>query len=446
VHTIATVDLALAAVALLVGIAAAYAVGSRRALARTGGAGRVAPRLAARLTATRLTAATQTELAGAHLADPLAPVRTTSVTAELARRMLEVIRHGAVVVDSSGDVVLANAAARGMAVVRGGRLAVDDLRRLADEVRAEHAQRNVVVDLPCGRLGRGPLAVVAHVVPLDEEGHVALLVEDVTESRRLEAVRRDFVGNVSHELKTPVGALTLLAEAVADAADEPAEVRRFAERMQHEGGRLGRLVTELIELSRLQGADPLPSAHIVSVERVVTEAVDRTRLAAEKAGITVVSGGERGLAVRGDERQLVTALVNLVDNAVAYSPAGTRIAVGMRLRRTSQGDSDGGNTVEISVSDQGIGIPEAELERVFERFYRADPARSRATGGTGLGLAIVKHIASNHGGGVSVWSVEGSGSTFTLRLPAAVPGPTDLPAPETRSANRRTAANLKGTA
>ena len=363
-------------------------------------------------------------LLGRRPAIPAAPVVTpapapaTVSAAALARRMVEVVRHGAVIVDAAGEVVLANAAAKSMAVVRAGRLSVPDLRSLVSACQEDRESRQAIVDLPGGRLGRGPLAVLVQAALLDdEERHVALLIEDVTESRRLEAVRRDFVANVSHELKTPVGALTLLAEAVADAADEPAEVRRFAARMQHEGSRLGRLVTELIELSRLQGAEPLPDAKVVSVERVVTEAVDRARLAADQAGITVVSGGERGLAVRGSEGQLITALVNLVDNAIAYSPAGTRVAVGMRRRAGADGES--GDSVEISVSDQGIGIAETDLERVFERFYRADPARSRATGGTGLGLAIVKHIASNHGGSVSVWSVEGSGSTFTVRLPAA---------------------------
>jgi two-component system, OmpR family, sensor histidine kinase SenX3 len=349
---------------------------------------------------------------------PPAPVSPGVSSAALARRMIEVIRHGAVVVDRGGEVVLANAAARSMAVVRSGQLAVPDLRGLVSACQEDQESRQAIVDLPAGRLGRGPVAVLVQAALLDdEERHVALLIEDVTESRRLEAVRRDFVANVSHELKTPVGALTLLAEAVADAADEPAEVRRFAKRMQHEGARLGRLVTELIELSRLQGAEPLPDAKVVSVERVVAEAVDRTRLAGDQAGISVVSGGERGLAVRGNESQLVTALVNLVDNAIAYSAPGTRVAVGMRRRPGTGGES--GDSVEISVSDQGIGIAETDLERVFERFYRADPARSRATGGTGLGLAIVKHIATNHGGSVSVWSVEGSGSTFTVRLPAA---------------------------
>ena len=343
---------------------------------------------------------------------------------DLSRRVLEVMRCGAVVLDPGDEVVLANPAARAMGVLRGGRLLVDDLRRLARTARRDGESRQAVVDTPRGRLGREPIAVTVQVAPLGETGYVALLLDDVTESRRLEAVRRDFVANVSHELKTPVGALTLLSEAVQHAADDPESVRRFAGRMQHESVRLGRLVQELIELSRLQGADPLPVPTIVSVDALVAEACDRTRLVAETAGITVVSGGERGLAVRGSEVQLVTALVNLVDNAVAYSPARTRVAIGIRGR---------GEHVEISVSDQGIGIGERDLERVFERFYRADPARSRATGGTGLGLAIVKHIATNHAGEVSVWSVEGSGSTFTLRLPAATPHADDQPFDEPAS-------------
>ena len=342
---------------------------------------------------------------------PAAPVPTPPDAAPpmLARRVLEVMHSAAVVLDPAGEVVLANPAARRMGVVRGGRVVVEDLHRLARAARRDGEARHTVVDTR-GRLGREPIAVSARVAPLVDSGYVALLLDDVTEGRRLEAVRRDFVANVSHELKTPVGALTLLAEAVQDAADDPEAIRRFADRMQHEGTRLGRLVAELIELSRLQGAEPLPSPAVVDVDEIVAEAVDRTRLAAESAGIAVVSGGQRRLRVRGNEGQLVTALVNLVDNAIAYSSAGTRVAVGTRRR-------DG--YVEISVSDQGIGVAERDLERVFERFYRSDPARSRATGGTGLGLAIVKHIATNHGGGVSVWSVEGSGSTFTLRLPVA---------------------------
>jgi two-component system, OmpR family, sensor histidine kinase SenX3 len=382
-RTIEGVEVVAVAAALLVGaavgIAAALLLISRRAAVATGPAGPPPVRPA----------------------EPAPPM--------LARRVLEVMGTAAVVLDPSDEVVLANPAARHMGVVRGGRVVVEDLRRLARTARRDGEARHGVVDTR-GRLGREPIAVSVRVAPLVETGYVALLLDDVTETRRLEAVRRDFVANVSHELKTPIGALTLLAEAVQDAADDPEAIRRFAGRMQHEGIRLGRLVAELIELSRLQGAEPLPSPTVVDVDDVVAEAVDRTRLAAESAGIVVVSGGQSRLTVCGNESQLVTALVNLVDNAVAYSPAGTRVAIGTRRRE---------GHVEISVSDQGIGIAESDLERVFERFYRADPARSRATGGTGLGLAIVKHIATNHGGGVSVWSVEGSGSTFTLRLPLA---------------------------
>ena len=313
------------------------------------------------------------------------------------------------VVAADDTVVLANRSAVELGVVRGNRLLVAELRRLASDVRRSREAQEVEVEPARGRLVRLPDAVRVRVVPVgDAEGHVALLVEDVTEARRVEAVRRDFVANVSHELKTPVGAMSLLAEAMLDASEDPTAVRRFAGRLQHEAGRLARLVQELIDLSRLQGADPLPEQELVPVDKVVAEAVDRTRTAATARGIEIVRGGERGLTVCGSESQLVTAVGNLIENAVHYSPESTRVAVAVRSRE---------GAVEVSVTDQGMGIADKDLERVFERFYRADPARSRATGGTGLGLAIVKHVATNHGGEVSVWSVEGSGSTFTLRLP-----------------------------
>ena len=312
------------------------------------------------------------------------------------------------VLDRDDAVVLANRSAVELGVVRGGRVVVAELRRLVRDVRLTRAPQEVEVELAAARLVRVPEAVRVRLVPVGDLGHVALLVEDVTETRRVEAVRRDFVANVSHELKTPVGAMALLAEALQDASHDPEAVRRFAGRVQKEAGRLARLVQELIDLSRLQGADPLPSPTLVPVDQVVAEAVDRTRTAATARGIEIVRGGERSLTVRGSESQLVTAVGNLIENAVHYSAEKTRVAVAVRRR-------DG--AVEISVTDQGMGIAEKDLERVFERFYRADPARSRATGGTGLGLAIVKHVATNHGGEVSVWSVEGSGSTFTLRLP-----------------------------
>lgn len=321
------------------------------------------------------------------------------------------------VLDGQDDVVLANSSAVHLGVVRDDRVPVAELRRLVRDTRRSGTAHDAELELAASRLGRVPEAVRVRLTPIGGAGHVALLVEDVTEAHRVEAVRRDFVANVSHELKTPVGAMGLLAEALLGCAADEVAVRRFAGRVQHEADRLARLVQELIDLSRLQGADPLPDPERVSVDRVVAEAVDRTRTLAAARGTALVTGGERGLSVLGSESQLVTALANLLDNAVAYSPDRTRVAVAVRRRE---------GAVEMSVTDQGIGIADKDLERVFERFYRADPARSRATGGTGLGLAIVKHVATNHGGEVDVWSVEGAGSTFTLRLPAATPAPAPL--------------------
>ena len=313
------------------------------------------------------------------------------------------------VLDTDDVVVLANRSAHKLGVIGGNQLLVAELRRLVRDVRRTGTAQEVEVEPSAARFGRFPEAVRVRLGPVGQDGHVALLVEDVTEARRVEAVRKDFVANVSHELKTPVGAMALLSEALQDASHDPAAVRRFAGRVQHEAERLSRLVQELIDLSRLQGADPLPQATAVPVDQVVAEAVDRARTAAAALGIEIVRGGEHDLTVEGSESQLVTAVGNLIENAVHYSPVRTRVAVAVRSHEEA---------VEITVTDEGIGIAEKDLERVFERFYRADPARSRATGGTGLGLAIVKHVATNHGGEVSVWSVEGSGSTFTLRLPA----------------------------
>ena len=198
------------------------------------------------------------------------------------------------------------------------------------------------------------------------------------------------------------------------AADDPVAIERFAGRMQLESARLATLVVELIDLSRVQGDAPLTHAEVLAVDEIVRDATDRTRLSATAAEIDLVTSVEPGLRVYGDREQLVSALKNLVDNALAYSPARTRVAVAARMAV---------DRVEISVTDQGIGIPDRDLGRIFERFYRVDPARSRATGGTGLGLSIVKHVCANHGGEVDVWSIEGAGSTFTLRLPAQLGAP-----------------------
>ena len=353
------------------------------------------------------------ELAPARNAEP--PRRRSAQP--LASLVVEALDHGVVVVDRDERAVLVNPAARAMGILDVDTLAFPGLVSIARKSIETGEHLTASVDLPMGRLGREPIALAVTTVPLpgpdDRIMGVCLLLADVSEQRRLEAVRRDFVANVSHELKTPVGALTLLAEAIQDAADEPQMVARFAARIQHEGSRLARLVDELMELSRVQGADPMPGATEVDIRSIIAEAIERTRLAAEQASIEVTVSCAPGLRVRGNEAQLATAVANLVDNAIAYSGSGSRVAVSARATR----DVEARPTVEIAVTDQGIGIAEAERDRIFERFYRVDPARSRATGGTGLGLAIVKNIVTNHLGTVSVWSAVGSGSTFTIRLP-----------------------------
>jgi two-component system, OmpR family, sensor histidine kinase SenX3 len=335
----------------------------------------------------------------------------------LARRLLDLMDPAVVVIGVDDAVLLANPAARALGIVRATRLLVPELLSLAHQVR-QSGSRRADVALPGDLVGSGPRLVGVHGVRLESgtvpaPGPVALVLQDVSEARRLEAVRRDFVANVGHELKTPVGALALLAEAIEGAADDPATVQRFAGRMSHEADRLGRLVRELIDLSRLQGADPLPDLCPVEVDTVIAEAADRTRTAASAKGIGIAVGGQRGLVVQGVEAQLATAVTNLLANAVAYSPEGTRIAVAARARS---------GFAEIAVTDRGIGIPRTARSRVFERFYRVDQSRASSTGGTGLGLAIVKHIATNHGGSVTVWSEEGLGSTFTLRIPLVSTG------------------------
>ncbi len=325
--------------------------------------------------------------------------------------VLSVLRSAAVVLDLADGVVKASPAAYAFGLVRGHDLVHAELREMAAETRRFGLVREREMNLARGPLGRGRLVVHARVAPLGTD-HVLILVEDRTEAQRVEEVRRDFVANVSHELKTPIGALHLLAEAVQDGADDPEAVRHFAERMLRESRRLATLVQEIIDLSRLQVADALHSPEPVDIDEVVAEAVDRCRLAAQAKRIEISYGGDPGAVVFGDHNLLVTAVRNLVDNAIAYSAEDTPVGVGVRRDR---------GLVEISVSDQGLGIPVAEQQRIFERFYRIDQARSRATGGTGLGLSIVKHVASNHGGEVTLWSVEGQGSTFTLRLPDSAP-------------------------
>jgi two-component system sensor histidine kinase SenX3 len=355
--------------------------------------------------------------------------------------MLSILRSIGIVVDGSDSVVNTSASAVSYGLVRRGELVHRELRHLVRQVRRDGMIREAELQLSRAPGGRRPLAdregddgpdgrehapsltvppggdgevvMQVRVAPLGAD-YVILLAEDHTHARRLEEVRRDFVANVSHELKTPVGGISLLAEAVLGATDDPEAVARFAHRIQVEATRLGRLVQEIVDLSRLQVADTLHEPELVEMATVASEAVDRVRVAAESRGISIDTAVDPGLFVFGDRELLITAATNLLSNAVSYSDEGTRVGVGGRRVR---------DTVELTVTDQGSGIALADQERIFERFYRVDAARSRATGGTGLGLAIVKHICANHGGEVTVWSEVGRGSTFTMRLPAAAETP-----------------------
>ncbi|CAN5563763.1 ATP-binding protein [soil metagenome] len=326
--------------------------------------------------------------------------------------VLAVLSASAFVVQPGGTVVEGSRAACELGLVRGDRVVLPELTDLIRATRRDGQIRDRQLVLSSGRASTAARHVSARVALLDDtagQSLVLVLVDDRTRERRVEAVRRDFTVNVSHELKTPVGALTLLAEAVDEAADDPEAVSRFAQRMRVEAERLGRLVQQVIELSRLQDDELLDEPQRVDVDVMVAAALDRTRIDAEARRVALVGQRKTGLAVRGNAGRLQVALGNLVDNAVVYSPGDTRVTVTVKTT---------GDKVHITVSDQGIGIAEAELERIFERFYRVDPARARATGGTGLGLSIVKHIAASHGGEVRVWSVERTGSSFTLVLPA----------------------------
>ncbi|MGI9157355.1 MAG: sensor histidine kinase [Marmoricola sp.] len=320
--------------------------------------------------------------------------------------VLSVLRGSALVVDADDHVLKATAPAYSMGVVGAERLVDDELAEQVRQVRRDGLIREVDL-LHARRDGVPARRLAARVAPLGAR-LVLVLLEDRTRESQVEAIRRDFVANVSHELKTPVGAIRLLSEAVTEAADDPEAVQRFAGRMEVESQRLGRLVQQIIELSRLQDDDPLDELGSVDVDKILERVIDENATDAAALDIHVARDGEKGLLVLGNKEQVALAVGNLVSNAVGYSPEGSTVLISTR---------SAASTLEIAVTDQGIGIPAPELGRIFERFYRVDPARHRSTGGTGLGLSIVKHIAASHGGEVRVWSVEGQGSTFTLTLP-----------------------------
>ena len=325
--------------------------------------------------------------------------------------VLAVLNAAGVVVGPHDEILQATGLARTLGLVRGNRVALPELLQLTRSVRRDGVGRHAELQIDRGARAAA-LHLEARVAPLGTD-LVLIVADDQTASRRVEQTRRDFVANVSHELKTPIGAISLLAEAVGEAADDPPAVRRFAGRMTVESARLTDLVGQIIDLSRLQADDPLAEPTEVDVDPLLAEAVDRCRVDADQHQVSLALGRPSGATVLGNRRQLLTAIVNLVENAVVYSDPGARVVVA--AHRTAESDDD---YVEITVSDTGIGLRSEELERIFERFYRVDYARSRANGGSGLGLSIVKHIAASYGGEVTVWSRPGQGSTFTIRMPA----------------------------
>lgn len=329
-------------------------------------------------------------------------------------RLLEGLGRPAFVTDPSHNIVLMTSGAANMGFVqRAGR--VDErIGAFIDRCRDSGIPVEGEIEVPRGPFGSVELHVHVRVSRITPRLFV-VFVEDRTEAYRVESVRRDFVANVSHELKTPIGAITLLTEAVAEAADDEEQVRYFTGRLEAEALRLKRLTNELIDLSRLQATDSLEDATIVDTGEIIELAVDQARVSAEAKRIRVAVNAPRGLLVFGDAGLLLMALHNLVANAINYSSEGSPVGVGARILD---------DAVEVSITDQGIGIAPEEQGRIFERFYRVDPARSRRTGGSGLGLSIVKHIIENHGGDIRVWSRVSKGSTFTVRLPLVENGAT----------------------
>lgn len=338
---------------------------------------------------------------------PQAPERSRDDLIDL----VEVLPLGSVLIGPHDEVMKVNDLGIAMGLARGTRVGFPGLLDRVRHVRRTETEYlgTVIQDRPPGMENIG---LRARVIPL-RGGRVLVMTEDEAATRRVDAVRRDFVANVSHELKTPIGAIGILAETIEAASGDSEQVIHFARRLHRESARLAELVNQIIELSRLQSSDPMLSRQVVEVEEIIDEAIGRTQETAEARRINLVRTAVPCARILGDRRQLIDALVNLVQNAINYSDDNARVVVAA----TRMSDDEGEN-VEITVSDNGIGISQEDQERIFERFYRVDYGRSRESGGTGLGLSIVRHIALAHQGSVKVWSRPRQGSTFTLRLPA----------------------------
>ncbi len=318
---------------------------------------------------------------------------------------------GITVMDRTGDVILSNARAHELGIVHE-RTVNKDVWRVVQETFDDKETHTLDINSPTNprRPGNRVTAVQAVVKPLTliDDRFVIVYATDESENVRMESARRDFVANVSHELKTPVGGMALLAEALIESVDDADQVAYFGARLHREAHRMADMINELISLSKLQGAERLPDMEPVKIDDIIDEAIERTQLAADNANIELVRGDRTGVWVNAERSLLVTALSNLISNAINYSPKSMPVSVSQNIRN---------NVVMVRVTDRGIGIAPEDQGRVFERFFRVDKARSRQTGGTGLGLAIVKHVMANHGGSISLWSRPGTGSTFTLELP-----------------------------
>ena len=384
---------------LVAGIAAgAVAVGAATA-------GASARRRLARTRAQTLTAQTSLQ----------AIERTSTEERRIRDTILSSMREGVLLVDRDGRCVFANDAL--ITHLGGSPASLDDL--FPTEIR--HAARRAgytgaanAVEVETGVPSRW---LRASSQPIDDGGSVLLVVRDVTEARRLDAVRRDFVANASHELKTPAASIRAAAETLLNGAlEDPPAAHRFTEQLQRDAMRLSRIVSDLLDLSRLEGGSDL--AERVRMDVIAGDEVERLRDRAKEAGVVIELHTDGVPSVPGSGRDLVLLVRNLIDNAVRYTPSGGRVDVSV--------SAEGGQVV-LQVADTGMGIPQRDLSRVFERFYRVDRARSRETGGTGLGLAIVRHVAENHGGEVTVRSELSAGSTFVVRLPVGGAARADAP-------------------
>jgi two-component system, OmpR family, sensor histidine kinase SenX3 len=335
------------------------------------------------------------------------PAKTPSLPQSL-KAALNALDRDSLILDKNSNAIFKTNNVDKLNILKEGKINSEELSALVRVVRRTGVKQEGSFELPRGPIGEGKRELQVSVSMLSEAGLVLVMIDDEGEKQRIDAVRRDFITNISHELKTPITALSLNSDALLEIKNEPEQVVKFANKIKQQTGRLNDLVQEIINLSKLQDTDPMASAKEVQILDVVNEAIDQCETNAESHKITIDLEKSESAKVLGNREQLVMAVHNLIENAINYSPESTKVTVLIEV--TEQ-------IVEVIVKDQGIGIAQSEIDRIFERFYRVDQARSRATGGTGLGLSIVKHVAGNHGGEIKVWSVPGIGSTFSLRLP-----------------------------